>query len=140
MKKFLSEFKDFAVKGNMIDMAIGVVIGGAFSNIVTMLVDCIITPLISLVIITMTGKSDVDQLFGSIQVGPFPIGQLISAIINFLITAIVLFAIVKGLNKVQTIGAKEEEPAAPTTKKCPYCKSEVDIEATRCPHCTSELE
>lgn len=140
MKKVLAEFRDFAMKGNMIDMAVGVVIGGAFSKIVTMLVDCIITPLIALVISTITGKTSVDQLFGTIQVGPFPIGQLISAIIDFLITAVVLFAIVKAFNKMQQIGKKEEAEEAPTTKKCPYCKSEIDIEATRCPHCTSEIE
>ena len=79
MKKFLNEFKDFAMKGNMIDLAIGVVIGGAFSKIVTMIVDCIITPLISLIIILLTGKADTNQLFGTITVGPFPIGQLISS-------------------------------------------------------------
>ena len=83
MKKFLNEFKDFAMKGNMIDLAIGVVIGGAFSKIVTMIVDCIITPLISLIIILLTGKADTNQLFGTITVGPFPIGQLISSVIDF---------------------------------------------------------
>lgn len=139
MKKFLNEFKDFAMKGNMIDLAIGVVIGGAFSKIVTMIVDCIITPLISLVIILLTGKADTNQLFGTITVGPFPIGQLISSVIDFLITAIVLFIIVKAINKLQSIG-KTEEPEEPATKTCPYCKSEINIEATRCPHCTSEIE
>lgn len=139
MKKFLEEFKTFAMKGNMIDLAVGVVIGGAFSKIVTMLVDCIITPLITLVLSAVTGKSSTDALFGSWVVGPFPIGQLVSTIIDFIITALVLFVIVKSLNKLQSLGKKEEEPAAPTTKKCPYCKSEIDIDATRCPHCTSEL-
>ena len=110
MKKFLNEFKDFAMKGNMIDLAIGVVIGGAFSKIVTMIVDCIITPLISLVIILLTGKADTNQLFGTITVGPFPIGQLISSVIDFLITAIVLFIIVKAINKLQSIGKTENLP------------------------------
>lgn len=139
MKKFLEEFKTFAMQGNMIDLAVGVVIGGAFSKIVTMIVDCIITPLISLVISAVTGQPSTDALFGSLAVGPFPIGQLISTIIDFVITALVLFVIVKSINKFQSIGKKEEEPAIPTTKKCPYCKSEIDIDATRCPHCTSEL-
>lgn len=139
MKKFLNEFKDFAMKGNMIDLAIGVVVGGAFSKIVTMLVDCIITPLISLIIIQLTGKASADQLFGAITVGPFPVGQLISSIIDFLITAIVLFIIVKAINKIQSIG-KTDEPEPAATKVCPYCKSEINIEATKCPHCTSQLD
>lgn len=138
MKKFLAEFKTFAMKGNMIDLAVGVVIGGAFSKIVTMIVECIITPLIALVLGAITGQTSTDALFGSLVVGPFPIGQLVSTIIDFIITALVLFVIVKSINKIQNIGKKEEE-TAPTTKKCPYCKSEIDIDATRCPHCTSEL-
>lgn len=141
MKKFFSEFKDFALKGNMIDMAIGVVIGGAFSKIITALVDCIITPLISLIIMAVTGKSSADALFGSIYIGPFPIGNLISVIIDFLITALVLFIVVKAINDAKTLAHHKKgiEPAAPTTKECPYCKSEIHIDATRCPHCTSEL-
>lgn len=139
MKKFLEEFKTFAMKGNMIDLAVGVVIGGAFSKIVTMIVECIITPLITIVLSAVTGKSSTDALFGSWVVGPFPIGQLVSTIIDFVITAFVLFVIVKSINKLQSLGKKEEEAAAPVTKKCPYCKSEIDIDATRCPHCTSEL-
>lgn len=138
MKKFLNEFKTFAMKGNMIDLAVGVVIGGAFSKIVTMIVDCIITPLISLVINGVTGAESTNALFGDLIVGPFPIGQLISTIIDFIITALVLFVIVKFINKVQSIGKKEEE-SAPVTKVCPYCKSEIHIDAVRCPNCTSEL-
>lgn len=139
MKKFLEEFKTFAMKGNMIDLAVGVVIGGAFSKIVTMIVECIITPLITIVLSAVTGKSSTDALFGSWVVGPFPIGQLVSTIIDFVITAFVLFVIVKSINKLQSLGKKEEETADPVTKKCPYCKSVIDIDATRCPHCTSEL-
>jgi large conductance mechanosensitive channel len=140
MKKFVSEFKDFAMKGNMIDMAIGVVIGGAFSKIVTMIVDCIITPLISLILSALTGAESTDALFGSLAVGPFPVGQLVSSIIDFIITALVLFVIVKSINQLNSIGRKEEEPAAPTTKECPFCHSEIHIDATRCPHCTSQLD
>ena len=138
MKKFLNEFKTFAMKGNMIDLAVGVVIGGAFSKIVTMIVDCIITPLISLVINAVMGAESTNALFGDLIVGPFPIGQLISTMIDFIITALVLFVIVKFINKVQSIGKKEEE-SAPVTKVCPYCKSEIHIDAVRCPNCTSEL-
>lgn len=138
MKKFLEEFKNFAMKGNMIDLAVGVVIGGAFSKIVTMLVECIITPLISLVISIVTGQPSTDALFGSLIVGPFPIGQLISTVIDFVITAFVLFIIVKAINRLENLGHKEE-PVAPVTKECPYCKSEIHIDATRCPNCTSEL-
>lgn len=137
MKKFLNEFKTFAMKGNMIDLAVGVVIGGAFSKIVTMIVDCIITPLISLIINAVTGAESTNALFGELVVGPFPIGQLISTIIDFIITALVLFIIVKFINKVQNIGKKEE--SAPVTKMCPYCKSEIHIDAVKCPNCTSEL-
>jgi large conductance mechanosensitive channel len=140
MKKFLSEFRDFAVKGNMIDMAIGVVIGGAFSKIITMLVDCIITPLISLVLNACTGADSTDALFGSLVVGPFPIGQLVSTILDFLITALVLFIIVKAINSLNALGHKNDEETAPTTKECPYCHSEIHIDATRCPNCTSELD
>ncbi len=139
MKKFLNEFKTFAMQGNMIDLAVGVVIGGAFSKIITMIVECIITPLISLVLSAITGQSSTDALFGELVVGPFPIGQLISTILDFIITALVLFVIVKSINKLQTMGKKEEE-AAPTTKTCPYCKSEIHIDAVRCPNCTSELK
>ncbi len=142
MKKFLAEFKDFALKGNMFDMAIGVVIGGAFSKIITALVEGVITPLISLIIMAVTGQESAEALFGSIVVGPFPIGNLISVIIDFLITALVLFMIVKAINEANTLAHhnKTEEPEAPTTKECPFCKSEIHIDAKRCPHCTSELE
>ncbi len=141
MKKFLNEFKEFAMKGNMIDMSIGVVIGAAFGKIVTGLTDCIITPLIALIIGGLFHVETTDQLFGALTVGPFPIGQLISTIIDFLITAIVLFIIVKGINELQSLGHHEaEEEAAPTTKICPYCKSEIAIDAVKCPHCTSDVE
>ncbi len=140
MKKFLNEFKEFAMKGNMIDMSIGVVIGAAFGKIVTGLTDCIITPLIALIIHALFHADNTDQLFSSIVVGPFPIGQLISTIIDFLITAIVLFIIVKAINQLQTMGHKDTEEAAPTVKVCPYCKSEIAIDAVKCPHCTSDVE
>ncbi len=133
MKKFLTEFKDFAVKGNMVDMSVGIVIGAAFNSIITNIVDCLITPLINYLIGLATGGSDIGTAVGTI--GIFDIGTLLGAIINFIITAFVLFVIVKAINNMHK---KEEAPAAaPTTKICPYCKSEIHIEATKCAHCGS---
>lgn len=136
MKKFLNEFKAFAIKGNMVDMAVGVVIGAAFGKIITGIVECIINPLISLVLTKCTGQSSTEALFADLLVGPFPVGQLVSIIIDFIITAFVLFVIVKAINGMKKQEIVEE---VVTTKQCPYCKSEIDIEATKCPHCTSEL-
>ena len=135
MKKFLEEFKQFISRGNVMDMAVGVIIGGAFTGIVTSLVDDIINPILGIF-----GGINFDQL--SIKLAgdaTLNYGKFITAVINFLIMAFILFCLVKGINKLMNIGHKEEEPAAPTTKKCPFCKSEIAIEATRCPHCTSEL-
>ena len=150
MKKFFGEFKDFIAKGNVIDLAVGVIIGGAFSGIVTSLVENIITPLISL----LTGKVAFADLFVALDgntyktldeaaaVGAATInyGLFIQGVIDFIITAFVIFLIVKVINKIRTAGKKEEAEEAPTTKVCPFCKSEIDIEATRCAHCTSEVE
>ena len=105
MKKFMEEFKAFALRGNVMDMAVGVIIGGAFSGIVTSLTDNFINP-----------------------------------ILNFLIMALILFCLMKGINKLLSFNKKEEAPAGPTTKTCPFCQSEISIKATRCPHCTSVLE
>ncbi len=134
MKGFLKEFKDFAIKGNMIDMSVGIVIGGAFNAIITNIVDCIITPLINYLIGLLTGGADAAQAVG--KIGIFDIGTLVGAVINFVITAFVLFMIIKAINKFHK---KEEAPAAPTTKVCPYCKSEIHIDATKCPYCQSEV-
>lgn len=134
MKKFLSEFKDFAVKGNMVDMSVGIVIGAAFNSIITNIVDCLITPLINYLIGLLTGGADAAAAVGTI--GIFDVGTLVGAIINFVITAFVLFIIVKAINNFHK---KEEAPAAPTTKTCPYCKSEIHIEATKCAHCGSDV-
>lgn len=146
------EFKEFISKGNVIDLAVGVIIGGAFSGIVTNLVTNIITPAISL----LTGKISFTDLFVALdgkeyetlaaaqEVGAATInyGLFIQAVIDFLVTAFVIFLLVKGINKIRSMGKKEEEvvEAAPTTKVCPFCKSEINIEATRCPNCTSEVE
>ena len=133
MKGFFGEFKKFILRGNVIDLAVGVIIGAAFQAIVTSLVDDIISPLIGL--IANTDLSDMVAMVGDVEIRW---GAFITAIINFIIMAFVIFLIVKAINKAAELGKKKEEEK-PTTKKCPHCKSEIDIVATRCPHCTSEL-
>lgn len=135
MKKIIEEFKEFALRGNVIDLAVGVIIGAAFQNIVTSLTDDIISPLIGLV-----AKTDFKDMAVTVFDVNVKYGSFITAVINFLIMAVVLFALIKLMNKAASLGKKEDPAAAPTTKKCPFCKSEIDITATRCPHCTSQLE
>ena len=130
MKKFIQEFKAFALRGNVMDMAIGVIIGGAFSGIVTSLTENFINPIINFV----TGQAT----YTAADIGQFAT-NFGSAVVNFIILAFILFCLIKTMNKLMSIGHKEEAPAAPTTKTCPFCKSEIAIEATRCPHCTSVL-
>ena len=129
--KFREEFKKFALRGNVMDMAVGVIIGGAFSGIVTSLTDNFINPILN----ELTGAASYTWQ----DVGGFA-SAFLSAVVNFIIMAFILFCLMRGINKLLTIGKKPETPAAPTTKKCPYCKTEIDIGATRCPHCTSQLE
>ena len=135
---FISEFKEFIMRGNVLDLAVGVIIGGAFQAIVSSLVDDILMPVIGIIL----GKVDFSAL--AVQIGDATVtyGKFITAIINFLIMAFVIFLIVKGINKVsEKLSKKEEAPAAaPTTKVCPFCKSEIAIDATKCPHCTSDVE
>ena len=135
MKAFMKEFKEFISRGNVMDMAVGIIIGGAFTAIVNSLVEDIINPLLGC-FVSMDFSAWTIPLVGEAALG---IGNFINAIISFLIMAFILFSIIKAMNKAASIGKKEEEPAAPTTKMCPYCKSEIAIEATRCPHCTSQL-
>lgn len=139
---FIAEFKKFITKGNVMDMAVGVIVGGAFTAIVTSLNQDILTPVLG--IFGGTDFSKYSVALGSGEEAPIlAYGNFITAIINFLITALVIFCIVKAVNKLRDMSAPKEEPkeeAAPTTKQCPYCKSEIAIDATRCPHCTSELE
>lgn len=153
MKGFIAEFKKFIMRGNVIDLAVGVIIGGAFQAIVNSLVNDIVSPVISLATkgINFADKFVVlsmdDVSFATIEAAKeagyatLNYGSFITAVINFLIMATVIFLLVKGINKVSEIGKKKEEeaPAAPTTKVCPYCKSEISIEAVRCPNCTSDL-
>ena len=131
MKKLFNEFKAFALRGNVMDMVIGVLIGGAFSGIVTSLTENFINPIISVLTgaATYTG-ADIAQFASNFG----------SAVVNFFIMALILFFLLKGVNKLLSLGKKPAAPAAPTTKKCPYCLSDIPIAATRCPHCTSVLE
>ena len=136
MKKFIAEFKEFINRGNVVDMAVGIMIGAAFKAIVDSLVNDIISPLIGLLF-----KRDFSALSLSLWGVDLKYGAFIMAILNFLIIAFVLFLIIKLMNSLRDMGKKkvEEAPAAPTTKVCPYCKSEIAIDASRCPHCTSEV-
>ena len=141
-KGLCGEFKKFIMRGNVMDMAVGVIVGGAFTSIVTSLNQDILTPILGLF-----GGIDFSYLeltMGSGENAPIlKYGNFIMAVINFLITALVIFCIVKTLNAINDRFSRKEEqkePAAPTTKACPYCKSEIAIDAVRCAHCTSQLE
>ena len=157
-KSFFKEFKEFVLRGNVMDLAVGVIIGAAFGNIVTSLTTNFINPLINsiggaqvggsikLPWVDYTGLDSEAAKALSINYGDF-----ITAIINFLIMAFVLFLMLKAVNKIMNLGNKikkvkknkkgeEEVVIEPTTKICPYCFTEIDIKATRCPHCTSQLE
>ena len=139
MKSFWKEFKAFISKGSVMDMAVGIIIGGGFTAIVNSLVNDLVMPLLSL----LTGGYDFTKLSVVLGSGDnaatLNYGLFISAVINFLLIAFVIFCLIKSLNKMKDRIAKKEEEA-PTVKVCPFCKSEIDIEATRCPHCTSQLD
>lgn len=140
-KGFIEEFKKFILRGNVMDMAVGVIVGGAFTSIVTSLNQDILTPILG--IFGGTDFSNLKLRLGSGEEAPvLAYGSFITAVINFLITALVIFVLIKCINAIGDRFKKKEDPApaAPTTKKCPYCKSEIAVEATRCPHCTSVLE
>ena len=130
MKKFLKEFKDFAIKGNFLDMAVAVVLGGEFSKVVNAVIEIFLTPILENIKIANEGQAG--WLTGVVN--------FVAILIEFLVIALVLFLIVKAFNKAKELKKKEEAAAEPTTKKCPFCQSEIDIKATRCPHCTSELK
>ncbi len=133
MKQFLEEFKKFALRGNVLDMAVGIIIGGAFTAIVTALTENFIQPILTIV---LTWRWDLLTF----RVAGQAIANFATAIINFVLTALVLFLILKFVNTLTNLKKKPEESAQPTTKTCPYCKSSIAIEASRCPHCTSELK
>ncbi len=132
---FLNEFKEFALQGNVMSMAVGVLIGGAFSSLVTSLTDNIITP-----ILNCFGKMDGDaaSLALTINGQKLQFGMFIADVINFLIMAFIVFLLVKGMNSLTNIG-KKKEPEAPTTRKCPFCQSDISIKAVKCPQCTSDV-
>lgn len=159
MRKFFNEFKQFALKGNALDLAVAVVIGGIFQSIINSMVNDLIMPLVGLV-----GRFDFSNLFIQLNnfdkqpatladaqtmgVATFNYGNFITAVINFFIMAFVIFLMVKAMNKFKDAellkklgpaGDKEDKKEAPTKKQCPYCFSDIDIKATRCPHCTSLL-
>ena len=137
MSNFFKEFKEFITKGNIMDMAVGIVMGTAFVAIVTSLVDDIISPLLGLIV-----GVNFSELKGTIGDVTFTYGNFIMAVINFLLIALVMFLLLKALMKMQqardkiTGKVKEEEV---TTKTCEFCKTEIAIDATRCPNCTSQL-
>jgi len=134
--KFWKEFKEFAFKGNVIDLAVGVMIGSAFSAIVTSIVNDIFTPLLSII----TGKVDFSTLSVTIGAGEsapvLAYGAFLQAIVNFLMVALCIFLFVKAINKLHR---KAPEAPKKEARKCPYCMSEIADNATRCPHCTSQL-
>ena len=130
MKKLLKEFKDFAMKGNVLDLAVAVVLGGAFNKVVTSVVEIFLNPIIeSLPKLENGGTGFTGSLI-----------TFAAVVVEFLLTALVLFLIVKAANKAKNLRKKEEPAAEPTTKVCPFRQSEISIKATRCPHCTSELK
>lgn len=144
MSKITKEFKEFIMRGNVMDMAVGVIVGGAFSSIINSLVNDVLMPVISLA----TGKVDFTNLFIALDGQSYPTldaakastsvfayGSFIQTVIQFLIIAFSIFMVVKGINMLR----RPKPEAAPTTKECPYCKSEIHIDAVKCPHCTSEL-
>ena len=135
IKNFFEEFKAFAMRGNVLDMAVGVVVGSAFTAIVNSLVNDIISPIIGLFF--NADFSDVVIQIGDVGIG---VGAFLNAIINFLIVAFVLFVVIKFINGLHKKPAAPAAPAEPTTKVCPYCQTEIPIKAVRCPHCTSKLE
>jgi len=133
-KGIIQEFKDFISQGNVMDMAVGVLIGAAFKAIVDSVVGDLVSPLLGSIF-----KMDFSSLSVNINGAELMYGKFIMAVLNFLIIAIILFAFVKAVNKAKSLVKKPVEEAA-TTKVCPFCKSEIPVDATRCPHCTSELK
>ena len=154
MGNFIKDFKKFAIQGNMLDMAVGMIIGAAFKDIVNSVVNDLIMPVVSM----FTGKVDFANMFIALDGGTYATleeakaatsviayGQFMTQIINFVILALVIFMMVKMIGKLREAAEKPEEapapavPAEPTEKTCPFCQSTISIKATRCPHCTSEL-
>ena len=149
MKKFIEEFKAFALKGNMINLAVGMIIGSAFTSIVNSLVNDIFMPILSI----FTGKIDFSNLFIALDGNKYPTleaakevtstikyGSFITQTINFLLMALVVFLAVKAMGRLERLGRRPEEPKASAQKACPYCCTMIPAEAVRCPNCTSRLD
>jgi len=135
MKSFIKEFKEFVVKGNVMMIAIGVLIGGAFSGVVTSFTDNILSPVIGLFV-----GMNFDALWFEVFGVKIKYGAFITSLFNFLILAVVVFIMMKGMNKLMSEGKREDPSAAEIqTRKCKYCMTELHAEATRCPACTSQL-
>ena len=157
--KWIKELKEFAMRGNVVDLAVGVIIGAAFQAIVKSLVNDLVMPFVGLltggvnftdqfVVLRLPDGAAPETVYKTLQEATeagattFNYGAFITAVLNFAIMVVVVFFMIKVINKINSIinHKKEEEEAAPTTKKCPFCCSEIAIEATRCPNCTSDLE
>jgi large conductance mechanosensitive channel len=141
LKNFFNEFKTFAMRGNVMDMAVGIIIGAAFGKIVNSLVEDVIMPPIGWAL----GKVDFSDLAIELTEGvTIKYGAFLNTVISFVIVAFAVFILIKAVNTLQAKMLKAEADAAanaaPTTKKCPYCCEEIAIEATKCPHCTSNLK
>lgn len=132
MKKFFEEFRSFAMKGNVVDLAVGVIIGAAFQSIVNSLVNDIVSPVLGLFT-----QMDFSSLVLNVRGVPIKYGSFITAIINFIVMAFVVFLMVRLINKIKNFGHHQAGEEKPSTKKCPYCMSDIPYDATRCPHCTS---
>lgn len=160
MPRFLTEFRDFAVKGNVVDLAVGIIIGSAFTAIVNSLVKDIFTPVLGLI----TGGINFTNLFfvlkeGAQTAGPYTTladaqaagavtinyGIFLNAMISFTLVAMVCFILIRNIHRLRELGARKDEPseapaAAPTARNCPYCITPISVDATRCPSCTSVLD
>lgn len=140
MKKFFKAFKNFLLEGDAISLAVGVIIGAAMKDLVTSLVENIFSPIIGIVL----GKVDFSKLSVIIGSAEIKYGAFITALINFVLMAFVVFLIVYLIDKAKEsfkkLAKKEEVEEEPTTKVCPYCQSEIDIKAVKCPHCTSDIQ
>ena len=126
MKKFFQEFKAFISRGNVMDLAVGVIIGSAFTGVVTALTDSIIKPLLNCI-----GGAEIQGKIHLLGDQYIDYGSFITAVINFIIMAFIIFLLMKGIKKLLSLG-KKEEAAAPLTRKCPYCYGDIDVKATKC--------
>ncbi len=144
MKKITQEFKEFISRGNVMDLAVGMIIGSAFTAIVTSLVNDIIMPLISALIGGMDFSSWNVVIGSGEDPATLAFGSFIAAVIDFILIALVIFMLIKTINnlrkKMEKKTKEEATASVPATKMCPYCQTEISVKATRCPHCTSQLE